>query len=129
MMSALSDATSRVPFSNGTEGEAWMSVWCSYCVHDHTMHEANVPEPPGSRSLPGGGCLLIVDAMLGASDPDTWVWPEAWIPEPPGSFGLPSRLICGQFEPCHEGRCTGDPAAKERATIAAEVRAEWEAHR
>lgn len=118
-MSALSDATSRVPFSNGTEGDAWMAIWCSYCTHDHTIHGPDA----------GTGCQLIGDAMLGASDPDTWVWPEAWIPEPPGSFALPSRLICGQFEPCHEGRCTGDPAAEQRATIAAEVRAEWEAHR
>lgn len=118
-MTALSDATSRVPFSNGTEGDAWMSVWCTYCVHDHAIH----------GPAAGTGCQLIGDAMFGSAEPELWTWPEAWIPEPPGSFSLPSRLICGQFLPCHEGRCTGDPAAERRARIAAEVRAEWEAHR
>lgn len=47
-MSALSEATQSRPFSNGTEGDAWMSVWCELCVHDHGIH-ADSGEPGCER--------------------------------------------------------------------------------
>lgn len=113
-MSRFADACS-VPFSNGTEGHAWMSKWCEFCVHDHGMHDG--------VDRPEDGCDLILQAML-----DHEFWPEAWLPEPDdGSFFLPSRMICGQFSPCTEGNCTGDPGADERAQRIADVTAYWQA--
>lgn len=107
-------ATQSVPFSNGTERDAWMSVWCSYCVHDHAMH--------GTGRATDDMCEIIGLSMMGE---EHWRWPEAWTPEPPGSFRLLSRLICGAFTPCTVGGCTGDPAPTQRAERAAAVHLEW----
>src|SRR5690554_6682725 len=106
-MSALSDAC-RVPFSNGTEGDAWMHKWWSYCANDHQMH--------GDGG--GPGCDLILKAYLRE-------WPgEAWLPEPDdGQFALPSRLCCLAFKPCEP--CGGDFGADARAERIAEVTAYW----
>lgn len=108
--------TPNVPFSNGTEQQAWENVWCAYCVHDHDQHDGTY----------GPGCeLYLAGAMLAGTD--DYRWPEAWLPEPDdGTFGLPSRMLCGQFKPCHEGDCTGDPGAVERAERVAEVTAYWQ---
>lgn len=109
-MSALSEACS-VPFSNGTEGAAWMGTWCDFCVHDHGAHDGTYAPT----------CDIIALAMLG-NEP----WPEAWLPEPDdGRFFLPSRMICGQFTPCISGDCTGDPGETERAERVAEVTVYW----
>jgi len=113
-MPTLTDATKGRPFSNGTEGDAWMGVWCEHCTHDHGISHADAEV--------GEGCQIILLAMLGG---DEWRWPEAWLPEPAGSFSLPSRMICGQFQPCHRGQCQGDPHAETRAAISAEVTAFW----
>lgn len=112
-MSAI--PTPSVPFSNGTEQEAWASVWCAYCVHDHTMHTDE-----------GGGCdLFLAGAMLAGTD--DWRWPEAWLPEPDdGRFSLPSRMVCSMFTPCHEGDCTGDPGAGDRSERVVEVTGYWQ---
>lgn len=113
-MSALADATKSVPFSNGTEGDAWMSKWCAYCVHDHASHDETYD--------PNGLCKVIGLVMVERP----FRWPEVWLPEPDdGSFALPSRLICGQFEGCTEGGCTGDPGADERAERVTEVTVYW----
>jgi hypothetical protein len=112
----LADAC-RNPFSNGTERYAWEGVWCTHCVHDHDVtHEDNGGD---------GGCpiLLEYDAYCGT---DAWRWPEAWLPEPDdGKFCLPSRMVCGQFEPCHRGECDGDPTPDIRAAIVSEVTVYW----
>lgn len=106
--------TPEVPFSNGTEQEAWASAWCEFCVHDHEMHEHRE-----------GGCeLFLHGAMLAGTE--GWQWPEAWLPEPDdGRFFLPSRMICGQFRPCDKGGCNGDDLAALRAERVAEVTAYW----
>lgn len=111
-MSALAAACASRPFSNGTEGDAWMSKWCAYCVHDHRMHTDE-----------GGGCEVLVHAFF----PEDYPWPECWLPEPDdGAFCLPSRLVCRQFEPCTKGGCTGDPGAEDRAVRVAEVERYWQ---
>ena len=99
----------RVPFSNGTEGEAWMSKWCRFCANDHGMHNGGDTEPM---------CDIIGMAMLRE-------WPgEAWLPEPDdGRFALPSRLCCLSFKAC--GECGGDPGAEDRQTRIDEVRSYW----
>lgn len=72
------------------------------------------------------GCDLILAAMMPDFPSDEFPWPEAWLPEPDdGSFALPSRMICGQFSPCTEGGCTGDPGADERAERVEQVRTYW----
>lgn len=106
-MTAFTEACQR-PFSNGTEGDAWMAKWCRYCARDHDMHDPN-PEGPG--------CSMVTMSMLGE-------WPESWIPEPDdGRFSLPSRLVCTAFEACDA--CGGDPGADARAERVAEVVAYW----
>jgi hypothetical protein len=117
-MSALSEACESKPFSNGTEGQAWMSVWCEHCTHDHDISH------PGA-TLDEPGCDLILHAMMPDFPCDDFPWPEAWLPEPTGSFSWPSRMICGQFQPCEQGDCTGDPHAEVRAAVVAEVTDYW----
>lgn len=108
-------AASHRPFSNGTEGDAWMEKWCSFCALDHAIHDDTFETD--------GMCQIIGGAMLGDR------WPEAWLPEPDdGEFHLPSRMICGSFTPCTEGACTGDPGASDRAERVAEVTAYWRDH-
>ena len=110
----LAHACRTVPFSNGTEGDAWMFRWCEFCTHDHKIHTGDGP-----------GCPIIGGAMFERP----FRWPEAWLPEPDdGSFALPSRMICGSFTPCTEGDCTGDPGADERSERVAEVTAYWQQH-
>jgi hypothetical protein len=111
----LAKACARVPFANGTEGDAWMSKWCAYCTHDHEQH------PGGSGD---GGCMVLSHAYF----PEDFPWPEAWLPEPDdGRSFLPSRLICSMFEPCTQGACCGDPGAADRADRVAEVQGFWAA--
>jgi len=108
------------PFSNGTEAEAWMSRWCSYCVHDHGLHDDAAQDETDTM------CRLIADAMLGGPE---WRWPEAWTPEPPGMYGLLSYMLCGSFKPCAKDACTGDPAPTERAERVTMVQLAWAATR
>lgn len=115
----LSEAITQRPFSNGTEGDAWISKWCDYCVHDHALHN-------GREGDDGGGCDLIFLSMMSDFPCEDFPWPEAWLPEPDdGKFYLPSRMICAQFEACHKDECEGDPGAVERAERVAEVSAYW----
>jgi hypothetical protein len=100
-----------VPFSNGTEGYAWMSRWCDTCTHDHEMHDGDGP-----------GCELIALAMIDEVDQSS----EAWIAEPDdGTFALPSRMLCTLYQPCTKDGCDGDPWPKDRAEIVGEVMAYW----
>ena len=115
--------TPSTPFSNGTEYEAWNAAWCAVCAHDHGVHD-------GSNAGPLETCQMIGEALLGASyDGGKWRWPEAWTPEPPGMHGLPSYMLCGQFSPCTQGACTGDPAPDERAERVTKVQLAWRATR
>jgi hypothetical protein len=113
-MTALGKAATGRPFSNGTEGDAWMGKWCAYCVHDHTSHDLTFTD---------GGCEIVL-WMMTAEQYDSY--PECLIPEPDdGSFSLPSRMVCTRFSPCTEGRCDGDPGADDRAERGAQVMAYW----
>lgn len=59
-------ATDRVPFSNGTAGEIWMSRWCEECANDS-------PELVDK----GEGCPLLLVALLGKT-------PKEWPVNPTG---------------------------------------------
>lgn len=103
----------RIPFSNGTEADAWMDRWCAFCAHDHGMHGANSDAED---------CELVMNAMAGLEYPAD----EAWVAEPDdGKFFLPSRMICLRFTPCTLDACTGDPGAEARAGRVAEVQTYW----
>lgn len=76
----------RVPFSNGTEGEAWMANWCARCVHD----------APARRGDYGNGCSHILTALTGQT-------PAEWLDQ-----GVPYRIgdqyHCIDFRPEDDGR-------------------------
>lgn len=115
-MTAFAEACHH-PFSNGTEGDAWMNKWCNYCARDHGMHP--VKDDRGEWQTPAVQpmCDLVMMAMVDE-------WPEGWIPEPDdGRFLLPSRLVCTAFTPCEP--CGGDPGEHDRAERVAEVTAYW----
>lgn len=110
-----------VPFSTGTEGDAWMSCWCAYCAHDHDQHD-------GSAENNAGGCRIILDSIL--AEHDEFDAGEAWVAEPDdGDHYLPSRMICTLFQPCTKDECCGDPGASERAERVTEVMAYWRGRR
>lgn len=103
----------RVPFSNGTEGRAWESAWCSHCRHDHDM-----THPGGTEN---DGCDLMLAAMV-----ETDRLPEGWLDVPEGyGYHLPSHMVCLKFQPCTEGSCEGDPQAQARADQVAHVQRAW----
>jgi hypothetical protein len=118
-MSAAFAEACRRPFSNGTEGAAWMAKWCECCARDHPMH--HVKDDLGNWQTagdPGEACTLILTTMIGDD------WPEGWLPEPDdGQFSLPSRLVCTAFTPCVP--CGGDPAPEERAALVEAVSMYW----
>jgi hypothetical protein len=66
-------AEDRPAFSNGTEGDAWMSRWCYECTRDADE-----------------SCQLISVAMIGRT-------PVEWVPDKPMSLGAQYR--CTEFEP------------------------------
>lgn len=101
-----------VPFANATEGDAWETVWCAHCRHDHCFH----PDGDGD-----GGCELMLAALL---DPDRL--PEGWLDVPEGyGFHMPSHMLCTRFEPCTQGGCSGDPMAEQRENVVTNVMAAW----
>lgn len=95
------------PFSNGTEADAWMSLWCRWCDNDHVMH----------RDLVGPGCDIIAEAYMHSDR-----HPKEWRPEPPGKFYMPPLIICTKFTPC---KTCGDDRAEERVELVAISDAEW----
>ena len=58
-------------FANGTEGEAWMAVWCNVCTSEPTC--------------------AILDAIWSGETP------SAITLEPAGTFHLPALHICSAF--------------------------------
>lgn len=66
--------TDRPPFSNGTEGDAWTSRWCSRCVKDD-----------GDTVF----CELLTTALLGQT-------PAEWVPDQPLRLGY--QYTCTDFE-------------------------------
>lgn len=103
----------RMPFSNGTEGDAWQAKWCEYCAHDHGIHAEDGP-----------GCELMLNALV--ADGSEPINVEAWVAEPDdGQFYLPSRMVCLRFTPCYGDGCHGDPGAADRAQRVADVTAYW----
>lgn len=75
------------PFSNGTEGFAWMDVWCDECTLDHDMHDPN-----GS-----GGCPIFLKSILHEPVEE---WDEYTNEE--GQYFMPPAIVCRSFQQCEE---------------------------
>jgi hypothetical protein len=75
------------PFSNGTEGYAWMGSWCDECVHNDEETEL--------------WCPILTVALLGKT-PAEWVeQPWGQIPGRPEGETAPSltdRYHCTEFQ-------------------------------
>jgi hypothetical protein len=72
----------KVPFSNGTEGYAWMANHCDRCLHDAFVNQ-------------GRGCPIIGKALL---DHDAEI-PEWLDTFPEGPFRLGEHPTCVEFKP------------------------------
>lgn len=72
------------PFSNGTEGYAWMANNCQRCVHDK----------PARNDDYENGCPLILVAYLGKT-------PGEWMEANP--YGLGDRYTCLYFRDENDG--------------------------
>lgn len=86
-------ATSRdgSPFSNGTEGYAWMANNCDVCINDK----------PARENDPGNGCVLILIALEGRT-PAEWV--DQW--DGKGPYPLGDQYRCAYYRHEDDG---GDP--------------------
>ncbi len=78
----------KVPFSNGTEGSAWMANHCDRCLRDAFVHQ-------------GRGCPIIAKALVDR-DADIPEWLDTFPRGPNGEF-VPFRLgehpTCIEFKP------------------------------
>ncbi|HEX2551560.1 MAG TPA: hypothetical protein VHK64_08195, partial [Nocardioidaceae bacterium] len=81
------DARDGSPFSNGTEGYAWMENWCGECVHNDEETETY--------------CPILSVALLGQT-PAEWVeqpWQQiAGRPEGELAPTLGGQYVCTEFE-------------------------------
>ena len=72
------------PFSNSTEGEAWMADWCDRCLHDRPAREDRYED----------GCGLLLVALTGQT-------PGEWVRQP--GFRLGNQYHCTEFVEDLEG--------------------------
>lgn len=84
---AKTEAREGSPFSNGTEGEMWMSRWCERCSND--------PVDPEEQAT--NGCPLILIALEAHT-------PAEWLPQP---FESPDRYHCIEYRSPDDG--PGEP--------------------
>lgn len=75
---AMDAADPSTPFSNGSESDAWMQVWCETCVQD-------TPE----KLLKEGGCPLVMVALMFRT-------PAEWKRGPVGS--VERKYECEEYE-------------------------------
>ena len=82
------------PFSNGTEGYAWLDNWCGRCVHDKPAREGD----------DANGCPLVLVSLFGRT-------PIEWLPQDrEGLIRLGDSYHCMLFRDEDEGG--GDPEPK-----------------
>lgn len=91
-------------FSNGTEGHAWTSTWCDYCVHDHGQHMKNWSD----------GCELVLNSLVHDS---TTVGYGPWSAGPGSTLlveqgGSPDTVV-GPLGPVeHLSQCSAEAGQK-----------------
>jgi hypothetical protein len=77
---AYAAAKDRRPFSNGTEGFAWMGNWCDQCVHDKGTRD-------GSDET---GCPLVMVALMQRT-------PVEWLDQTENGHRLGDTYHCTEF--------------------------------
>lgn len=88
-------AKDKRPFSNGTEGYAWMENWCwAPCMNPVEVAWRRYEEGKRKTQLKGfeGGCPLIMCAMMGRT-PTEWI--DTW--DGTGPYPLGDRFHCIEF--------------------------------
>lgn len=88
---AFAAATDKPAFSNGTEGEGWMGLWCDRCLHDRSAH-TDAPADPRNNGLIG--CALVAVALMSRT-------PVEWIERERLSLG--DRYHCTEFRDENDG--------------------------
>lgn len=73
---AMAASRDEIPFSNSTEGEAWLSNNCERCLNDKPAREGRYED----------GCVLILVALEGRT-------PVEWTPDKPMSLGEQYRCM------------------------------------
>jgi hypothetical protein len=96
-----------IGFANGTEGDAWMHVWCDHCARDHGVHDESGP-----------GCSIVMHLMTAESE-EADGWPEPLLRTKDYWKSLPADIACAAFTPC--AACGGDPLAVTRAAVVARI--------
>lgn len=98
---AWEHAVDRRPFSNGTEGYAWMDNWCYRCKND-------------GDHLDDPGCPLVLVALMGRT-------PSEWFEQPWGQIrGRPegeTAPVLGDTYHCAEFRDEDDDGPREPKPI------------
>lgn len=98
---ALRRSRDEQPFSNGTEGYAWMANWCDRCLRD----------APFRNTGKGSGCPLLQIALLGRT-------PAEWMEQPWGQIkGRPegdTAPVLGDTYHCIEFRGPGGGGGEPR---------------
>lgn len=103
----------KYPFSNGTEGYAWMDVWCDECANDHTMHGPDSDGP---------GCPIMAKSLLHEPIEE---WDE--YTNEKGDFFMPPAIVCREFKQCEKPHPHGvgdlrDEEGRTHAMWASEIR-------
>lgn len=83
------DAREGSPFSNGTEGYAWMDNWCGRCIHDK----------PARNGHEENGCPLLLPALSGKT-------PVEWLDGPrneQGHWAIDDKYHCIEFRDEDDG--------------------------
>jgi hypothetical protein len=99
------------PFSNGTEGYAWMENWCWAPCHNPAelawQRYENGERKTAPKDFPGG-CPLILCALIGRT-PTEWI--DTWDGE--GPYPLGDRFHCIEYRGPDDGP-GGDPQPRPR---------------
>jgi len=74
----LNAAADGAPFSNSTEGDAWMANWCDQCVHDRPAREGRYED----------ACQILLVGLSGKT-------PQEWMPM--DRFRLGAQYRCTLF--------------------------------
>lgn len=80
--------------SNGTEGEAFMTMWCSRCKHDKAWNGEKPFDDCGDDDL----CKLIANSM--AFDLDEPGYPQQWVYDQCGAPTCLAFELAGKPERC-----------------------------
>lgn len=88
--------TAGPPFSNGTEGDAWMANWCERCLRD----------APFRNGISNTGCPLLLIALDGYT-------PAEWIVDQP--FQLGHQYRCTEFRAAGYRNPGPDPLPEPQA--------------